>query len=112
METIAFYAPLWRKHLLQYIVYSDLNLPEIGLTGGESAGEQALWRAVMTSVGIPEQLQSDVRNQYKDFDTTRESQIRTLLKKKDTQSGSPYLQASKICSLFDRSAREAAVTDN
>jgi hypothetical protein len=112
MERIAYHLPLWRKHLLQYFVYSDLNLPEIGLTGGESAGEQSLWKAAMSSVGIPEQLQQEARKQYQDFDTAKESTIRTLLKKKDTQTGSPYLQASKLCSLFDRSAREAGVSDH
>jgi hypothetical protein len=112
MERIAYHLPLWRKHLLQYFVYSDLNLPEIGLSGGESAGEQSLWKAAMSSVGIPEQLQQEARKQYLDFDTNKEATIRTLLKKKDTQTGSPYLQASKLCSLFDRSTREAGVSDH
>jgi hypothetical protein len=112
MERIAYHLPLWRKHLLQYFVYSNLNLPEIGLIGGESLGELALWKAAMSSVGIPEQLQQEARKQYQDFDTTKEATIRTLLKKKDTQTGSPYLQASKLCSLFERSAREAGVSDH
>lgn len=111
MERIAYHLPLWRKHLLQYFVYSDLNLPEIGLTGGESSGEQALWRAAMLSVGIPENLQLEARKQYQELNS-KEATIRSFLKKKDTQTGSPYLQASKLCSLFDRSAREAGVSDH
>jgi hypothetical protein len=111
MTRIAYNPRLWRKHILQHHVYSDLNLPEVGLRGGESPTEEALWAAAMDSVGIPPEFRGEVKRQYQEF-STNEALIRSLLKKKDKQSGSPYLNASKLCSLFERSAREAGVEDH
>lgn len=111
MTRIAYHPRLWRKHMLQHHVYADLHLPEIGLTSGESPAEEALWRAAMDGVGIEADLRVEVRRQYQEL-VAQESTIKTLLKQKDTRTGSPYLQASKLCSLFDRSAREAGVLDH
>lgn len=111
MERIAYHPRLWRKHLLQYYVLADLHLPEIGLTGGETPAERALWRAAMDAIGVSEGLVTEGMRQYKEM-RDREVVIKGLLRRRDKQSNSPYLQVSKLGSLFIRSAREASVLDH
>lgn len=108
MTRFAFHPRLWRKHLLQQHVYSALDLPELGLHGGETPAEEALWREAMRGAQISEAVRTEAKRQY-DVAMAAETANRTSLRKRRDESGGPFRDSSKLAALFHASAEEAGV---